>query len=418
MFTHHQSGDPPPKTPPGGIRWRRIAGVAATLLVIAAAAGGGAVALKAGAPGEAAEPDAPAPLAVTAIAAPLEPGYTITRRFTGRVVAGRIAEPGFETGGRVAAVLVDDGDRVATGAVLARLDTRTLAAERDRLVAERGRVEARLALAEATAARRARLTAAGHSSDQANDEARFEVVALAAERTSVDAAIAAVDVALDKSVLRAPFSGRVTARTVDEGTVVTAGRPLMQIVEDAAPEVRIAVPAAFAATLSPDAAVRLDLAGEIATGAVAAVLPDLSRATRTVTVVVRPDAPVAVPSGEIAGMLVDRPVDTAGHWVPLDALAEGARGLWTVYTLRPATPDAAPGVDAAAVYRVERALVEVLHPEADRVFVRGTLPADALILADGPHRVVPGQRVRVVGGVQAVADAGVAGADIRAGAGR
>ena len=386
----------------GRRRWRRAAGVAAALLVIGGLAAGGAVALRAGAPVPAAGAEAPSPLPVAAVAAPMEAGYTITRRFTGRVVARRIAVAGFETGGLVEAVRVDDGDRVAAGDVLARLDTRILSADRDRLVAERARVAARLDLAEVTTARRAALAAAGHSSAQAYDDARFEAAALAAELESVDAAIAAIDVSLDKAVLRAPFPGHVTARAVDDGTVVAAGQPVMEIVEDARPEVRVAVPAAFAATLAAGDPVRLELLGRPETGTVTAVLPDLSRATRTVTVLVRPDDAVAAPSGEIARMLVERRVDTAGHWVPLSALAEGTRGLWTVYALQPdeADPD---------TYRVERALVEVLHPEAERVFVRGTLAADALILADGPHRVVPGQRVRLAAGPpvdRRVADAG------------
>jgi hypothetical protein len=35
----------------------------------------------------------------------------------------------------------------------------------------------------------------------------------------------------------------------------------------------------------------------------------------------------------------------------------------------------------------------VLHTETERVFVRGTLEDSDRIIADGLHRVVPGQRV-------------------------
>ena len=63
------------------------------------------------------------------------------------------------------------------------------------------------------------------------------------------------------------------------------------------------------------------------------------------------------------------------------------RGLWTVYVLVPAQG----GEDGIA--RVERRAVQILHDEAGRVFVDGTLEDGERVLAVGVDRVVPGQRV-------------------------
>ena len=62
------------------------------------------------------------------------------------------------------------------------------------------------------------------------------------------------------------------------------------------------------------------------------------------------------------------------------------RGLWAVYVA-----DAADGETAV----LERRELEVLHQEADRVFVRGTLADGERVVVGGRHRLVPGQRVRV-----------------------
>lgn len=50
----------------------------------------------------------------------------------------------------------------------------------------------------------------------------------------------------------------------------------------------------------------------------------------------------------------------------------------------------------ADVAVVERRTVEVVHTEEDRALVRGTVYPGDRIVVDGLHRVVPGQRVRVV----------------------
>jgi hypothetical protein len=90
----------------------------------------------------------------------------------------------------------------------------------------------------------------------------------------------------------------------------------------------------------------------------------------------------------VVEVTVERPVATPGFWLPMTALVEGERGLWTVYTVRPA-PDGGGRV-------VGQEAVEVRHTEGDRVYVAGTLADGAVVIGDGTHRVIPGQRVRAV----------------------
>ena len=76
--------------------------------------------------------------------------------------------------------------------------------------------------------------------------------------------------------------------------------------------------------------------------------------------------------------------DERGAWLPLSAITEAERGLWAVYRL---DTDANPAT-------ADRALVEVLAVEDERVFVRTALPDGAVIVADGVHRLAPGLPVR------------------------
>jgi hypothetical protein len=78
-------------------------------------------------------------------------------------------------------------------------------------------------------------------------------------------------------------------------------------------------------------------------------------------------------------------VQERGGWLPIAALLEGKRGVWTVLTVK-AQGDA---------YSTTREAVEVLDVQGDQAFVRGTVSSGALVVASGVHRISPGMRVAV-----------------------
>jgi hypothetical protein len=98
---------------------------------------------------------------------------------------------------------------------------------------------------------------------------------------------------------------------------------------------------------------------------------------------VKTDAPVYLAAGTLS---VQTSLTQSGYAVPLSALQDGVRGLWTVLVLEPET-DGFASARAAAV--------EVLQIEGDTAYVRGTLTGDALIVPHGTHRLVPGDRVQL-----------------------
>ena len=73
--------------------------------------------------------------------------------FVGVVEARRESRVGFELGGELAEILVEDGDSVEAGAVLARLETSILRSERETLMHARDHARASLELAEITRGR-------------------------------------------------------------------------------------------------------------------------------------------------------------------------------------------------------------------------------------------------------------------------
>ncbi|MEM8663910.1 MAG: efflux RND transporter periplasmic adaptor subunit [Pseudomonadota bacterium] len=311
------------------------------------------------------------------------PEYTVREGFVGRVEPARETDLAAERAGLVTEIMVDEGDKVAAGAVLVQLDVRPLEIERQRLLAERASLDADLELARATTSRRETLASNGWSSSQAFDEARFSVTALSARRDAVDAAIARVALDLEKSVITAPFSGEIARRMIDEGAVVAAGTPMVRLQEVHRPQARIGVPPGRAKHLSRGAEVEVSAAGQTLKGRVASVTSDLEPGTRTVPVLVDLPADSGLAMGEIVRLTLERPVTAQGAWVDLSALQEAERGLWSIKTVAPA--------DGGHV--VAREAVEILHVAGARAFVRGAFLDGAQVVPIGAHRLTPGQQV-------------------------
>ena len=384
--------------------------------------------------------------------------YSIGRTYSGELVAQRSSDLGFERGGTVVVLLADEGDVVSVGTPLARLDSRDLEAQRSQLEAQRRQVAAQLqeletgprrediaaaeaavsdlnnqlALAELQAQRRESLFEQGAISAEERDEKRFGANAIAdrlhqaqsqlealrngtrqeqisaqiAQVEQIDARIRAVDVSLDKSVLYAPFSGRVSQRMVDEGAVLGGSQPLMRLVESRAMEAKIGVPEQVAQrlTLGESRAVQVGASAYRAVGT--AKLPEVDEDSQTVTVVLEmasdSDLTDELTIGATASLAVNEQQTASGYWVPSTALIAGERGLWSVYVLSLANDGEG--------YRVARRDVELLHSEnssenstdtstlrptqsVTRSFVRGLVAEGDRIITSGTHRVVTGQLV-------------------------
>ena len=339
---------------------------------------------------------------------------------------------------------VQEGDRISAGAPLARLDISNLQTQRLQVEAEKARamaqlaeleagprvediaaaaaavrdLEQQLALEDARQTRRTLLYNEGAISREELDETSFSQGALEArldqaqsnleelqngtrqeqidaQRALVqqlDARIADLDVTIGKSTLKAPYDGIVSTRQVDEGTVLSAGQPVLRLVENAAPEARIGMPAEIANQLQVGSPQTLRLGVETYSAVVDSVLPEVDPETRTQTVIFRLESAAIsrISPGQTVRVELTETVPTDGVWLPTEALTQGVRGLWNCYILVPS--DEA----SSDAYEVQPQVVEILHQEGDRVLVRGTLQPGDRVVASGTHRLVPGQQVQPI----------------------
>jgi RND family efflux transporter MFP subunit len=323
------------------------------------------------------------PVPVSAATFESQGSYQREISFLGLVKAGRVSELGFEVPGTVAGQLVREGSAVSAGDVLATLDTAQLEARRAATAADQERVRAELELAKIKAKRQRDLQQSGAVSEEAFDETRLRARALEAQLDSVQARLRGIDIDLEKSVLRAPYDGAVAERLVDSGAVVNPGAPVVRLVASGAREAHIGIAAEQTALLEAGEFYALSLRGRALRARLRSIRPDVDPVTLTTTAVFELPADAGGLDGEPVSLVLEEEVDMRGGWLPMSALLEGERGLWTVLRL---------DRTEAGVIAVREA-VEVLAVHGDRVYVRGTLGDRQRYVADGVHRVAPGTPV-------------------------
>jgi RND family efflux transporter MFP subunit len=362
----------------------RVLTVAVTLMVCGAAAAAviGGYSLIAATGG--AVPGVTAPRTpVGVMSVELTPGYTVTRRFTGQVEAAARTDLGFELGGRITQVLVEEGDVVVAGAVLASLDTSALIPERAALEAELAALAADAELARLTLARNDALTERGFRSVAAQDDARLTLARAEAGMAAARARIAGVDVRLEKSVLTAPYPARIGPRMADPGQTASAGQTVLVLFDTQPARARVGLPPELAAGLAVGDSVTVALGNAELAATIRQIRPDLDTNTRSRSVVVTLPAGAESVLGDTVALLLTQTIEEPGFWAPLSALREGVRGSWSVMALE----------TTAQGDRTLPAAVEVIHSDGARVFLRGDLPPGARIVAEAPDRVAPGQLV-------------------------
>ncbi|WP_426661457.1 efflux RND transporter periplasmic adaptor subunit [Rhodanobacter aciditrophus] len=290
----------------------------------------------------------------TAVSPASDPGAGAVLQATGYVTARRQATVSAQITGTLTAVLIEEGDHVKQGQVLARLDDSAYKAALDAAKAQAAaahalvaQYRAQLAQNERDARRQQELAAQGLVPKQAAEQARTLAdstrAQLAAQRKQVAAADAQVEQAqvnFDYCVVRAPFDGVITTKDAQVGEIVSpfsAGGGFTRtgigtIVDMDSLEVDVDVNEAYIGRVKPDmpAEAVLDAYPDWKIPAhVIAIVPAADRGKATVKVRValeRKDARIVPDMGVRVSFLEQKSTDVAqapkGVLVPAKAIAQ------------------------------------------------------------------------------------------------
>lgn len=257
-------------------------------LAAALAAAGAAIALKA----SGAHTPAPAPVAQPALTvSTVRPQTTVLPSrisANGSVAAWQEASIGSEANGlRLASVLVNVGDVVQRGQVLARFAPETVQANLAQLNAALAEAEASAAEATANAERARSLTQSGALSEQQINQYLTAEKTAKARTLAHRAAVQAQALRLAQTDVLAPDDGVISARSATQGAVVPAGQELFRLIRGSRLEWRADVTPEEAARLRPGLAVQVrDASGAVVAGQVRMIAPTVDPRTRSALVYV------------------------------------------------------------------------------------------------------------------------------------
>jgi RND family efflux transporter MFP subunit len=249
-------------------------------------------------------------------------GPTVTVRDTilsASFMAAGIAEPverailSTRLMGSVTQVLVQEGEAVRRGAVLARIDARELAARQAQVEAGIGVARISTADARLQAERFRSLYADSAATRYQLEQAELGLARAEAGLRTAEASAEELAATTSYAEVRAPFAGRVTSRMVDPGAFAAPGAPLLEIQDGSRLRIRVSAAPQVAGALRPGDSLDVRIDGAPARGVVEGVVPSAGGALSTINALVANPlgrflpgsaAEVAVPQGRRSAIVI------------------------------------------------------------------------------------------------------------------
>jgi membrane fusion protein (multidrug efflux system) len=209
---------------------------------------------------------------------------------SGSLVADRTAQIRAEIGGSVVAVLIEPGNRVSKGTPLARIDD---SAVREAWLSAKSSVtQATLAadIALREQGRAEKLLAAGAIAENTLEAARRNYLASQAQLEDAKARFASSQKNLDNTVVKAPYAGVVSERSVNVGDIVSPGNAMFTVVDPSSMRLEGAVPSDQLGAVRLGAPVKFSVTGypgKDFTGTITNIYPSADPSTRQVRLFVK-----------------------------------------------------------------------------------------------------------------------------------
>lgn len=315
--------------------------------------------------------------------APMVSGYD--HKLTGSTETTTLIPLAFRAAGRIIAVEVDQGDLVAQGAVIARIDP---VQQREALrVAEAGlqAAEAGLLRAQQEFDRQKALLDSGRITQAEFDATREGLVTATSSLEQAQAQVVRAKRALEDTVLTAPADTIVAARSAEAGQVVEAGQTIVTLAGRTGRDAVFLAPdgAPVESFLGSEISLRLlNHNGRELRARLSEVAPVVDAATGSVRVKAR----IENPPEDL--FLLGEPVEgsltipaSVGAVVPWTALTESG-GQMAVWTVDPAT------------MRVALAPVTVDRFTTESLLIAEGLPPGTMVVGEGSQMLFPGRLVQ------------------------
>jgi RND family efflux transporter MFP subunit len=286
-------------------------------------------------------PEGPAPVASAAPApsaapvavetAPVEERQVpVVIRATGTFVPDESSDVTPQVAGTVTETLVHVGDVVKAGAVIVKLDDRDARIRLSQVQAALQQAEAEAARARLEVQRNAELAKSGDVSRASFDRLTAQVAIAEATVAQARAQIAAAEKAVGDTIVRAPFTGHVSARPVAVGEYVSTSVKLVTLVRIQPIKLNLQVPESDAARLRVGMPVEVTVPAHekaLFRGTVGALNVAIDPNSRSMTVEARlPNGDGRLTPGMFGSAEIRLPASEKSVFVPASAVTKLANG--------------------------------------------------------------------------------------------
>jgi len=258
----------------------------------------------------------------------------VTIRATGTFVPDESSDVTAQVAGTVKETLVQVGDVVKAGAVIVKLDDRDARIRLSQVQAALQQAEAEAARARLEVQRNADLAKSGDVSRASFDRLTSQVAITEASVAQARAQIAAADKAVEDTIVRAPFSGHVSARPVSVGEFVSTSVKLVTLVRIQPIKLNLQVPESDATRLRVGMPVLATVpahAQAVFKGTVGALNVAIDPNSRSMTVEARfPNGDGKLTPGMFSSAEIRLPATETSLFVPASAVTRLANGAASI----------------------------------------------------------------------------------------
>ena len=311
-----------------------------------------------------------------------QPNYRVLRYFPATAEAQQTVSIGSEIAGKMIKVFVDDGDLVNQGQPLFELDTQLLQTQKEALTAQLESLKPELALISKRLVRQRNLKQQSFSSEDSIDALEARSKATQANMRSLEAQITDTEIRLSKATVYAPFAASVQRRLLDEGAVIAAGTPVLNMVGAKVKEIITGLPAQVVSGLTKEATYTVVQGTTEVPVKLQRILPEINPITQTQGVKFLADDNATFTASEYLRLALETSYDVEGFWLPNTALVEGPRGLWEIFVVTKEN-------------RVKKYTVSIVYPSNPASFVSTAIPDGSQVVVEGVHRLAQNVEVNV-----------------------
>ena len=292
--------------------------------------------------------------------------FLINKLLPGKVTPKRQSILGFEISGKLKKVIVDIGDKVKAGDLLAEL-------EDSEALANYNEAKAKLSMFEKDFNRSKSLNLENFVSDQELERAESNYLVAEAQ---FDKAL----IKFQQTKILAPYDGIIQNRFLDEGSIINASIPIVEILDSQYVEAKVSLPKSLINSLDIGKVYKFLIDNEEYEAKLTRIAPMSEKGSNNQLGLFEFND--FFNPGATARLILTTSESKRGAWVPLNSLAQSEQGLWNLYTISEGN-------------LAQKDYVELIHIENNMAYVSGTIKDGDLVIVGGASRIAEGQSIKI-----------------------